>query len=147
MYDPSCMQPGERAVVLKKDIAEISRTLFIKRPCKESVLFCITTKPLVTVWGVGFHNQRRYGLKVAQLLEASEITGIHWLMLGVPYQWRVEGDTGRTPDRSELIRKCDIMMPWFVGGVIMKRLIPKYQKLVEERYSVGKKESGKITLR
>lgn len=73
-------------------------------------------KPLVTVWGVGFNDNRSYGLNEAEyIIDGLKSQGFS-VMLGVPTQWRkLEGDTESDPRLHELIRKCDILMPWFVG--------------------------------
>ena len=138
MYDLSGMQPGEERLLLK-DIAEISERYSLKDHAKNPSYLYHNGKPLVTVWGVGFNDNRRYGLKeVAHIIDGLKSQGFS-VMLGVPTQWRVlEGDTEPDPRLHELIRKCDIMMPWFVGRY-NETTYPKYQKLVEEDIQWAKK--------
>lgn len=138
MYDLSGMQPGEERLLLK-DIAEISERYSLKDHAKNPSYLYHNGKPLVTVWGVGFNDNRRYGLKeVAHIIDGLKSQGFS-VMLGVPTQWRaLEGDTESDPRLHELIRKCDIMMPWFVGRY-NETTYPKYQKLVEEDIQWAKK--------
>lgn len=74
-------------------------------------------KPLVTIWGVGFNDNRAYTIAdvdtlVTRLLATNEVS----VMLGVPYYWRTFGsDTENNPAFHELIKKVDIIMPWAVG--------------------------------
>src|SRR5690606_33659500 len=75
-------------------------------------------KPLVTIWGVGFNDNRNYSIAdvdelVDKLKGANNDVSI---MLGVPYYWRTFGaDTEDNPAFHDLIRKVDIIMPWAVG--------------------------------
>ena len=115
MYDLSGMKPGEEGLLLK-DIAEIARQYSIKDHVKNPSYLYHNGKPLVTVWGVGFNDNRRYGLKEAErIIDGLKLQGFS-VMLGVPTQWcELKGDTESDPHLHQLIRKCDIVMPWFVG--------------------------------
>lgn len=138
MYDLSGMQPGEEKLLLK-DIAEIAQRHSLKNHAKNPSYLYHNGKPLVTVWGVGFNDNRRYGLKeAAHIIDGLKSQGFS-VMLGVPTQWReLKGDTESDPRLHELIRKCDIVMPWFVGRY-NETTYPKYQKLVEEDIQWAKK--------
>jgi hypothetical protein len=75
-------------------------------------------KPLMSIWGVGFNDNRRYNTAdVTTLVE--KLKGPEKkvsIMLGVPYYWRSNGnDTEKNPALHELIKKTDIVMPWAVG--------------------------------
>jgi hypothetical protein len=74
-------------------------------------------KPLVTIWGVGFNDNRKYTIAdVDSLVDKLKASGDVSIMLGVPYYWRTFGnDTQNSPALHELIRKVDIIMPWAVG--------------------------------
>lgn len=138
MYDLSGMKPGEEGLLLK-DIAEIARQYFIKDHVKNPSYLYHNGKPLVTVWGVGFNDNRRYGLKEAErIIDGLKLQGFS-VMLGVPTQWReLKGDTESDPHLHQLIRKCDIVMPWFVGRY-NENTYPKFQKLVEADIQWAKK--------
>ncbi|MFB2118320.1 glycoside hydrolase family 71/99-like protein [Parapedobacter sp. 2B3] len=75
-------------------------------------------KPLVTIWGVGFNDNRKYTVAdVSRLVDklkgpSNKVS----VMLGVPYYWRErKNDTENNPELHELIKKVDIIMPWAVG--------------------------------
>ena len=138
MYDLSGMKPGEEGLLLK-DIAEIARQYSIKDHVKNPSYLYHNGKPLVTVWGVGFNDNRRYGLKETErIIDSLKLQGFS-VMLGVPTQWReLKGDTESDPHLHQLIRKCDIVMPWFVGRY-NENTYPKFQKLVEADIQWAKK--------
>lgn len=115
MYDLSGMHPGDEDVLIS-DIKELSeRHSLFNHDANPSYLYH-NGKPLVTVWGVGFDDNRRYGYKEAdKIVTALNDMGFA-VMLGVPTQWRtLDGDTMEDPVLHDLIRRCDIVMPWFVG--------------------------------
>ncbi|WP_299664748.1 glycoside hydrolase family 71/99-like protein [uncultured Polaribacter sp.] len=75
-------------------------------------------KPLMSIWGVGFNDSRKYTTAdVSQLV--NKLKGPKnkvAIMLGVPYYWRTFGnDTENNPAFHDLIKKVDIIMPWAVG--------------------------------
>ena len=81
MYDLSGMKPGEEGLLLK-DIAEIARQYSIKDHVKNPSYLYHNGKPLVTVWGVGFNDNRRYGLKEAErIIDGLKLQGFS-VMLG-----------------------------------------------------------------
>jgi len=110
MYDLSGMQPGEEQLLLK-DIAEIAERYSLKDHAKNPSYLYHNGKPLVTVWGVGFNDNRRYGLKeAAHIIDGLKSQGFS-VMLGVPTQWRtLNGDTESDPRLHELIRKCYLIL-------------------------------------
>ena len=75
-------------------------------------------KPLLTIWGVGFNDNRNYRTGdvdhlVDQLKGPDNKVSI---MLGVPYYWRtLDRDTEASSALHSLIRKVDVIMPWAVG--------------------------------
>lgn len=131
MYDLSGMRPGDEQVLLK-DMDELTAkyNLFSAKACPTYLHH--NGKPLVTVWGVGFSDRRAYGLKEAEIIVNTLKSKGFSVMLGVPTYWREFGnDTGKDPEFHALIKKCDIIMPWFVGRYnetsfeSFKALIPK----------------------
>lgn len=125
MYDLSGMKPGEEGLLLK-DIAEIARQYSIKIMSRILLIYII----METVgyrMGVGFNDNRRYGLKETErIIDSLKLQGFS-VMLGVPTQWReLKGDTESDPHLHQLIRKCDIVMPWFVGRY-NENTYPKFQ--------------------
>ena len=75
-------------------------------------------KPLLAVWGVGFNDNRKYSIADADRL-ITKLKGPEKkvsIMLGVPYYWRtLNKDTENLPLLHDVVRKCDIVMPWAVG--------------------------------
>jgi len=73
-------------------------------------------KPLVTVWGVGFNDHRRYTLpECRRLVESLQSDGCA-VMLGVPTYWReLKRDSVSDPALHELLRLADVISPWTVG--------------------------------
>lgn len=77
-------------------------------------------KPLVAIWGVGFpdrpYNIRNIGLqRLIDFLKNDPNYGGCSIMLGVPTFWRnLNADCSPDPYLHELIKQCDIVMPWTV---------------------------------
>jgi glycoprotein endo-alpha-1,2-mannosidase len=76
-------------------------------------------KPLVGIWGVGFPdrtNDLKATEKIIDFLKNDPVYGGCSILLGVPAYWRDLGkDTEKDPYLHELLRKVDIVRPWFVG--------------------------------
>ncbi|QEL20122.1 PVC-type heme-binding CxxCH protein [Limnoglobus roseus] len=73
-------------------------------------------KPIVTVWGVGFNDNRSYTLaeckKLVEFLKADGCT----VMLGVPTYFREQkNDTVRDKELHDVLALADILSPWTVG--------------------------------
>lgn len=70
----------------------------------------------MTLWGVGFNDNRKYTTADAEYLVAGLKRMGFSVMLGVPAYWRDLGrDTQQDPRLHSLIKACDVVMPWFVG--------------------------------
>lgn len=115
MYDLSGMGPWGVDVLLKDIDTLASRYNLFDHDENPSYLYH-NGKPLVTVWGVGFNDRRRYGLEEGKsIVEGLKSRGFS-VMLGIPTYWRDFGsDTVKDPELHGLICECDIIMPWFVG--------------------------------
>ncbi|GAB6010674.1 glycoside hydrolase family 71/99-like protein [Viscerimonas tarda] len=115
MYDLSGMRPGYENTVLS-DIDEIEKTYEMKGREKVPGYLYQNGKPLVVIWGVGFNDKRAYGLKECEtILDGLKNRG-YSVMLGVPTHWReLNSDTTPNEDLHRLIKKSDVIMPWFVG--------------------------------
>jgi hypothetical protein len=116
MYDLSGCSRSD-VQYLEKDWNEL-QTLFKLSDSKENPTYLHHNgKPLVTIWGVGFNDNRAYGISdvdsLVNKLRASKKVSV---MLGVPFYWRTLGsDTQKDEKLHDLIRKADIIMPWGVG--------------------------------
>jgi predicted alpha-1,2-mannosidase len=91
--------------------------------------------PLVAVWGVGFPG-RPYGLKGAEkiidFLKKDPVYGGCAVLLGVPTYWRtLDNDAIKDPQLHDLLRKADIVQPWFVGRY-NKDSYPKFKERVAD---------------
>lgn len=73
-------------------------------------------RPLVTIWGVGFNDGRRYTLEECRrLVEFLKQDGCS-VMLGVPSFWRERNrDAVRDPVLHEVMKIADVISPWTVG--------------------------------
>jgi len=131
MYDLSGMRPGEETLLLS-DIADVAERYSLKDHSKNPSYLYHNGKPLVTVWGVGFNDHRRYGLDEAEkIISGLKAQGFS-IMLGVPTYWReLNHDTESNPRLHELIRQCDVVMPWFVGRYD-ESAYPRYNRLIVE---------------
>lgn len=88
-------------------------------------------KPMMTIWGVGFNDGRRYTIAdvdglVDRLKAPRDNVSI---MLGVPYYWSTLGnDTESSPSLHTLVKKADIVMPWAVGRYNIETFNPAIVK-------------------
>ena len=115
MYDLSGMSPGDEEILLA-DIDKIAKRYDLFNHKKNPSYLYHNGRPLVTVWGLGFDDGRRYGLKEGNKIVDGLRSKGYSVMLGVPTRWeQLNGDTERDPGLHELICKCDVVMPWFVG--------------------------------
>ena len=79
--------------------------------------------PLVTIWGVGFNDGRKYSVdfvsRLVDYFQNDPLAGQCAVMLGVPTYWRTGGSdvvTGAEYTRLiNLLKKVDIVLPWHTG--------------------------------
>ena len=115
MYDLSGM-PADGPELLLRDIDTLAaRHHLFEHEANPSYLYH-RGKPLVAVWGIGFNDNRRYGFDEAErIIEGPKERG-YSILIGVPTHWReLESDTLPSARLHELILRCDVVMPWFVG--------------------------------
>lgn len=138
MYDLSGMSPGGEKLLLD-DIQKVAERHYLKDHAKNPSYLYHNGKPLVCVWGVGFNDHRRYGLKEANaIVDGLKSMGFS-VMLGVPTHWRkLETDTEKDAGLHDVIRKCDIVMPWFVGRY-NEESFPKYKALIKDDLAWAKR--------
>ena len=61
------------------------------------------------------------------------------VLIGVPTNWRkLELDTEKDPGLHDLIKKCDVVMPWFVGRY-KEENYPKFHSLIKKDMAWAKK--------
>ncbi|GEP94556.1 hypothetical protein CCY01nite_08160 [Chitinophaga cymbidii] len=117
MYDLSGCTSADVAY-LEKDWEELQRIFNLFDNKTHPTYLRHNKKPLVTIWGVGFNDNRKYTIadvdKLVGRLKGPEKKVS--VMLGVPYYWRtMKNDTENSPLLHALIKKSDIIMPWAVG--------------------------------
>lgn len=117
MYDLSGCSPSDVAYV-EEDWNELQAIFKLGDNKQNPTYVYHNGRPLVTIWGVGFNDNRKYTTgDVTKLVDKLKGTDNRFsVMLGVPYYWRILGDdTEKSSDLHALIKKCDIVMPWAVG--------------------------------
>ena len=114
MYDLSGMSAGDDKYVTEdwKDLAENHHIT----TRKSNHYLYHNGKPLVAVWGVGFSDDRAYGLdECERIIDFLREQGCS-VMLGVPAKWRTLTSDATSDSRlHSLILKSDVVHPWFVG--------------------------------
>lgn len=119
MYDLSGLADGDFDR-LAEDWKAIRRGMELGTDPNDSAYLHVGGKPLVAVWGVGFSDDRDYGLEKTEwflrLLKYNPDWGGMSLMLGVPYHWREQqGDAIDDPRLHEVLKLADVISPWSVG--------------------------------
>lgn len=115
MYDLSGMMPDEKKIV-PKDMAELAKKYSLFEHSENPSYLYHNGKPLVAVWGVGFNDRRKYSVDDCEEIIDGLIAEGFSVLIGVPTYWREFGrDTENNDKLHEVIRKCDVVMPWFVG--------------------------------
>ena len=122
MYDLSGCKKEDVAYI-EQDFNELQRVFNLFDNVKNPTYLRHKGKPLVTLWGVGFNDNRKYSTADVDAL-VEKLKGSNnkvSIMLGVPYYWRDFGrDTENNQALHTLIKKCDIVMPWAVGRYKME---------------------------
>jgi alpha-L-fucosidase 2 len=130
MYDLSGMVPGDEQLLVK-DIDMIASKYDIKKRIDNPSYLHHNGKPLVAVWGIGFNDKRKYGFKEAEIIIDALKSRGYSILIGVPTYWReLKQDTMEDPELHRLIRKCDIVMPWFVGRY-NEETFPRFESIVK----------------
>jgi len=117
MYDLSGCQP-EDMKVLEDDWKELQSLFAVTDRVKNPTYIWHNKRPLLTIWGVGFNDNRKYSVAdVQQMITHLKQENKVSIMLGVPYFWRtLNNDTENNPLLLTLIKNdVDIVMSWAVG--------------------------------
>jgi hypothetical protein len=135
MYDLSGMKPENYLNVIEDWKQLVDKYKFNKKASYENYLFH-RNKPLVSIWGAGFNDGRKYNLKdiekIVDFLKNDPVYGGCSILLGVPTWWReLKFDTQDDPFLHTLIRKIDIVHPWFVGRY-NEETYPKFRKRIKD---------------
>jgi len=105
---------------LAEDWKQLRRRMQVGTDPNDSAYMHLEGKPLVAIWGVGFHDDRDYGLERTEwflrLLKHNPEWGGMSLMVGVPYYWREQiRDATDDPRLHDVLRLADVISPWSVG--------------------------------
>lgn len=116
MYDLSGLGAAQVAEVMDDWRLLIDRMQVTRDPAYQRH----AGKPVVTVWGVGFGDNRKYTLDecfaLVEFLKNDPKYGGCTVMLGVPTYWRtLNRDAAPDPRLHDLLAKADIISPWTVG--------------------------------
>lgn len=121
MYDLSGLNPKtDNCSMLIDDWKYLVDSLKVTNPAGDNTYVFYNGRPLVTIWGVGFpdrpYNIRNIGLEsFIDFLKNDPEYGGCSVMLGVPTFWReLNSDCVSDPYLHQLIRKCDLVLPWMV---------------------------------
>ncbi|NDP27055.1 MAG: xylosidase [Flavobacterium sp.] len=140
MYDLSGCSKNDIAYV-EADFKELQDKFKLFDTIQNPTYLRHRGKPLVTIWGVGFNDHRKYSIADVDALvtKLKGSTNKVSVMLGVPYYWRTFGrDTENNPALHALIKKCDIIMPWAVG----RYKIDSYDSSIVEKDVKWAKNNG-----
>ncbi len=134
MYDLSGSK-SEQIMQLMDDLEELDATYQFSDPAVVPNYLHHNGKPMIAIWGAGFDDDRDYSVAdVRELIDAINEQGVFSILLGVPYYWRsLERDTVDDPEFHELIKECDMIMPWAVGRYKYSSL----QANIDSQYVAG----------
>lgn len=142
MYDLSGMKAEEVVPVITEDW---NRCVADGSILKDSGYLHHHGKPLVAVWGIGFNDNRAYGLKQCmELVDFLKSRG-NSVMVGVPYYWReLNRDAVADPALHQLLAKADVISPWSVGRYQGSDFVEKHlpKRLAEDLTWVKERESA-----
>ena len=132
MYDPAQMKPGDEKYVLSDIDAIIAQYDIFERKNNPSYLHH-NGKPLVSVVAVGAIDRPEFSLQVAEIMiDGLKERGFS-IMIGVSTFWReLKNDVVNDSELHRIIKKCDILMPWFVGRYNEITFAPEFQRLVKD---------------
>lgn len=133
MYDLSGSRPEQYQKVLDDAKTIMDNYQLLDRNAKQKFYLYENGKPLIVLWGVGFNDNRPYSLTdVEQLMNGLKEKGFS-IMLGVPTYWRdLNGDTMNDTKLHELVKKADVIMPWFVGRYNKDSYPEKHDLIVKD---------------
>lgn len=119
MYDLSGLKDDDFER-LAADWKQLRRKMQLGTDPNDSAYLQLNRKPLVAIWGIGFSDDRKYGLEKQEwfirLLKHNPEWGGMSIMLGVPYYWRdLHRDAVKDPKLHSILKMADVISPWSVG--------------------------------
>ena len=117
MYDLTGGRPGDLMGTLVEDWKKLVDDHKIR---EDRMYLHHNGKPVVSIWGIGFNDNRRYSLEecleLITFLKDDPQYGGNTVKIGVPTFWRtLDRDALPDPILHEIAKKADIVSPWTVG--------------------------------
>ena len=117
MYDLTGLRKGEIKKVVMEDWKMLVDRMGI---LKDKSYQHHNGKPVISIWGIGFKDDRHYTLEECEelidWLINDPVYGGLTVMIGVPYFWReLKRDSVQDKKLHQIIKKADIVSPWSVG--------------------------------
>jgi hypothetical protein len=119
MYDLSGLRAGgiDRCIDDWKLLIDRMR---LGRDESDSAYLRHNGRPLVSVWGIGFNDNRAYTLaecdRLVDFLKNDPTYGNNTVLLGIPTGWRtLDRDAIADPALHATLLKADILSPWTIG--------------------------------
>jgi hypothetical protein len=128
MYDLSGLGPNRIQEVIE-DWRELKTKM---RVTDDPAYLKHRGKPVVSVWGIGFSDDRKYTLAecrtLIEFLKNDKECGGCTVMLGVPTYWRdLHRDAVKDPALHDVIKLADIVSPWTIGRYRNQKDILNYE--------------------
>jgi len=144
MYDLSGMGAGQMQRVMDDWKLLVDRMEITK----DKAYLHHQGRPVVTVWGFGFSDGRRYtpaeGLELVKFLKEDPKYGGCTVMLGVPTYWRdLKRDCVNDKTMHELMLKADMVSPWTIGRYVTPQGAAEYARTTMAGDVQWCKERGK----
>jgi hypothetical protein len=134
MYDLSGLGAGGTQTVID-DWKFLVDSMKITRDPNDRAYLHHNGKPVVTVWGIGFNDDRQYTLSeclaLVNFLKNDPNYGGNTVMIGVPSYWRtLNNDCVSDPMVHTIILAADIVSPWAVGRYASSAGVTNYANAV-----------------
>lgn len=119
MYDLSGSESENVVETIKNDWKKLVDKYQLNNPKNPNVL-TYKDKPIVSIWGVGFNDNRKYTLdninELINFFKSDSKYGNCSVLLGVPTGWRtLSKDAVSNPQLHSVIKSADIVHPWTPG--------------------------------
>ena len=119
MYDLTGSKSKNVVEVIKNDWKKLVKKYELNDPKNPNIL-TFKDKPVVSIWGVGFRDNREYSLEdikeLINFFKNDPTYGGCAVLLGVPTGWRtLSRDATTDTQLHDIIKSADIVHPWTPG--------------------------------
>jgi len=144
MYDLSKLKAGDMDGVIEDWKLLVDKM----KITKDKAYLHHNGKPVVTVWGIGFNDNRKYTLKecaaLVDFLKNDPKYGGCTVMIGVPTWWRtLYNDCVNDKKVIEIALAADIISPWTVGRFGKIEDVPSFARNIWDEDIQWCKKNGK----